>query len=86
MGLLIRLLDPQSTSIHGLGGSQPNQMRSATPASLLHYQASINNSPLLTSLVNNQMPASAQVPSNLDWDGATPTIFGKFPYLDNLPG
>jgi len=86
MGLLVKLLDPAQTSIHGLAGSQPTKMRSAEPSSLLHYQASINNSPLLTSLINNTLPASAQIPSNLDWDGAEPVVPGKFPYLLNLPG
>ena len=91
MGLLVRELDAQTTSIFGLGAQigvqSPPQMRSADPASLLHYQASINNSPLLASLINNQMSSGVLMrgPSQLDWDGVEPTVFGKFPYLLNLP-
>ena len=89
MGLLVRELDSGTTSIFGLGswiGTQnPTTMRSADPASLLHYQASVNDSPLLSSLINNPM-TPGKVPSSLDWDGAVPTIPGKWPYLLNLPG
>jgi len=31
--------------------------------------------------VNNNIP----MPGELDWDGRTPTILGKWPYNDNLP-
>jgi len=45
--------------------------------SKLHKEYSINGNP--------NIPNKPQ-PSALDWNGQKPTIPGKFPYLDNLPG
>ena len=67
------LLDLLPSSNLGLNGITPGQIPSANPNSGLHYQYSINGTPVQTSPV----PA----PSELDLDGATPSK-----YLDNPPG
>jgi hypothetical protein len=66
------LLDLLPTSNLGLDGVTPAPISSANPNSTLHYQYSINGTPV-------QTPAPA--PSELDLNGATPTK-----YLDNPPG
>lgn len=72
MGILKDQL-PQSNL--GLKGTTPSQRPGANKASTLHFESSINDNP--------DIP---QQPSSLDLDGKTPTIPGKLPYLNNLPG
>ena len=66
------LLDLLPTSNLGLDGATPAQIPSANPNSNLHFQYSINGTPVQT---------PAPPPSELDLNGATPTK-----YLDNSPG
>lgn len=67
------LLDLLPSSNLGLNGITPAQIPSANPNSGLHYQYSINGTPV-------QAPP-VPAPSELDLDGATPSK-----YLDNPPG
>ena len=72
------LLDLLPTSNLGLDGATPAQIPSANPASTLHFQSSINDTPNID-----------QSPSALDIDGTKPTISPtgqQLPYLDHLPG
>lgn len=72
------LLDLLPTSNFGLAGATPAQIPSANPASTLHYQSSINDQPNID-----------QSPSNLDLNGAPPSVSPTgqgLPYMNNLPG
>jgi len=75
------LLDLLPTSNLGLQGATPAIIPSANPGSTLHYDSSINNQP--------NLPAGYPAPSNLDLDGAPPTIAPSgqlLPYILHLPG
>ncbi len=75
------LLNLLPTSNLGLQGSTPAQIPSANPASTMHYQSSINNNP--------NLPAGYPSPSNLDLNGAPPTIAPsgqQLPYTQHQPG
>lgn len=72
------LLDLLPTSNLGLDGVTPSVIPSANPASTLHFQSSINDTPNIE-----------QSPSALDLNGIKPTISPsgqQLPYLDHLPG
>lgn len=75
MGLLNKLTD-QGSNLTKFDGTTPETMPGSLKNSKLHDEYSINGNPRLT-----EKPS----PSELDWNGKTPTIIGKFPYLDNLP-
>lgn len=71
------LLDLLPSSNLGLDGATPAKIPSANPASTLHFQSSINDTPNIE-----------QSPSALDLNGGKPTVSltgQKLPYLDNLP-
>lgn len=72
------LLDLLPSSNLGLDGVTPAKIPSANPASTLHYQSSINDTPNII-----------QSPSVLDLNGSKPTVSPTgqpLPYLNNLPG
>ena len=72
------LLDLLPTSNLGLDGATPSTIPSANPASTLHFQSSINDTPNIT-----------QSPSSLDLNGVPPTVAPSgqgLPYMSNLPG
>jgi len=75
MGLLDKL-QGQGSVLAQYDGKTPPQFQNVAKQSKLHNEYSINGNP--------RLPGNPQ-PSTLDWDGKTPTIIGKFPYLDNLP-
>ena len=69
------LKDQLTGSNLGLKGTTPEQRPGANKASTLHYESSINDNPDIT-----------QIPSDLDLNGKLPSVPGKVPYMDNLPG
>ena len=72
------LLDLLPTSNLGLDGATPPNIPSANPASTLHFQSSINDTP--------DIP---QAPSALDLNGVPPTTSPtgqQLPYTAHLPG
>lgn len=72
------LLDLLPTSNLGLDGATPPVIPSANPASTLHFQSSINDTPNID-----------QSPSALDLNGIPPTVSPSgqgLPYMSNLPG
>lgn len=75
MGLLDKLTQ-QGSNLSKYDGGTPDTMPGSLKTSKLHDEYSINGNPRLFSKPS---------PSGLDWNGKTPTIIGKFPYLDNLP-
>ena len=75
MGLLDKLTK-QGSNLTKFDGTTPETMPGSLKDSKLHDQYSINGRPRL-----NSKPS----PSDLDWEGKTPTVIGKYPYLDNLP-
>jgi len=75
MGLLDKLKTGGST-LTDLDGKTPAGFAPTAGTSKLHYEYSVNGTPIF---------ADKPAPSTLDWDGKTPTVIGKFPYLDNLP-
>jgi len=75
MGLLDKLTTGGS-NLTKFDGTTPDTMPGSLKTSVLHDEYSINGSPRLL---------SKPKPSDLDWNGKTPTLIGKFPYLDNLP-
>lgn len=75
MGLLDKLQN-QGSVLTKHDGQTPPVMQGSLSNSKLHDEYSINRNPFL---------AGKPAPSTLDWDGKTPTIIGKYPYLDNLP-
>jgi hypothetical protein len=75
MGLLDKL-QGQGSVLTDLDGKTPAGFAPTAGQSKLHDEYSINGNPRVR---------TTPVPSTLDWDGKTPTIIGKFPYLDNLP-
>lgn len=76
MALLDKLTN-QGSTLSKYNGSQPPKAEAGLRTSVLHNEYSVNGTPFIEG-----KPA----PSNLDWDGVTPKITGKYPYLDNLPG
>jgi hypothetical protein len=75
MGLLDKL-QKQGSTLTKYDGADPPKAEADLRTSTLHNEYSINGTPIFLG-----KPAS----SILDWDGKTPTIIGKYPYLDNLP-
>ncbi len=75
MGLLDKLTQ-QGSNLTKYDGGTPDTMPGSLSTSRLHDQYSINGNPRFLGKPS---------PSQLDWNGKTPTIIGKFPYLDNLP-
>lgn len=75
MGLLDKLRSKGSV-YSGTDGQTPQVMQGSLKTSKLHYEYSINRQPNIL---------GKPEPSQLDWDGVTPTIIGKYPYVDNLP-
>jgi hypothetical protein len=75
MGLLDKL-QKQGSTLSKYDGISPPKAEAGLRISVLHNEYSVNGTPEL-----GNKPA----PSSLDWDGKTPKITGKFPYLDNLP-
>jgi len=73
---LIDLLKTKGSLLSDQDGNTPPTMPGSLSNSKLHDTYSVNGVPTY-----NNKPK----PSTLDWDGKTPTITGKFPYLDNLP-
>lgn len=75
MGLLDKL-QTQGSNLTKFDGTTPDTMPGSLSTSKLHDVYSVAGTPRLLGKPR---------PSNLDWDGKTPTLIGKFPYLDNLP-
>jgi hypothetical protein len=75
MGLLDKLTTGGS-NLTKYDGAAPPKAEAGLRTSVLHNEYSVNGTPGL---------AAKPAPSTLDWDGKTPKVTGKFPYLDNLP-
>ena len=75
MGLLDKL-QTQGSDLTKYDGKDPGIMSGSLSTSKLHDVYSIAGTPRFLGKPS---------PSNLDWNGKTPTVIGKFPYLDNLP-
>lgn len=73
---LLDKLTKQGSTLSKYDGTNPPKAEAGLRDSKLHNEYSVNGTPHLES-----KPA----PSELDWDGKTPKVIGKFPYLDNLP-